>query len=77
MRNFIQPGDSLAVAVPYAGGVTSGIDFGLTVVAALTSRAEAETIQLALEYAPAPPFRSESLPLSGLRWFAATSPWRW
>ncbi|WP_203077300.1 DUF2190 family protein [Falsiroseomonas ponticola] len=24
MRNFIQPGDSLAVAVPYAGGVTSG-----------------------------------------------------
>ena len=24
MRNFIQPGDSLAVAVPYAGGVVSG-----------------------------------------------------
>ncbi|MGG5819637.1 DUF2190 family protein [Falsiroseomonas sp. HW251] len=24
MRNFIQPGDSLAVAVPYAGGVTAG-----------------------------------------------------
>jgi predicted RecA/RadA family phage recombinase len=24
MRNFIQPGDSLAVTVPYAGGVTSG-----------------------------------------------------
>ncbi len=24
MRNYIQPGDSLAVAVPYAGGVTSG-----------------------------------------------------
>ncbi len=24
MRNFIQPGDSLAVAVPYSGGVTSG-----------------------------------------------------
>ena len=24
MRNFIQPGNSLAVAVPYAGGVTSG-----------------------------------------------------
>lgn len=41
-----------------AGGVTSGIDFGLTVVAALTSRAEAETIQLSLEYAPSPPFRS-------------------
>ena len=24
MRNYIQPGDSLALAVPYAGGVTSG-----------------------------------------------------
>ena len=24
MRNFIQPGESLAVAVPYAGGVTAG-----------------------------------------------------
>jgi predicted RecA/RadA family phage recombinase len=24
MRNFIQPGDSLAVAVPYAGGVLAG-----------------------------------------------------
>jgi predicted RecA/RadA family phage recombinase len=24
MRTYIQPGDSLAVAVPYAGGVTSG-----------------------------------------------------
>jgi predicted RecA/RadA family phage recombinase len=24
MRNYIQPGDSLAVAVPYVGGVTSG-----------------------------------------------------
>ncbi len=41
-----------------AGGVTAGIDFGLTVVAALLGRAEAETIQLALEYAPAPPFQS-------------------
>jgi cyclohexyl-isocyanide hydratase len=41
-----------------AGGVTSGIDFGLAVVAALRGREEAETIQLALEYAPAPPFRA-------------------
>jgi predicted RecA/RadA family phage recombinase len=24
MRNYIQPGDSLAIAVPYAGGVTAG-----------------------------------------------------
>ena len=39
-----------------AGGVTSGIDFGLTVVAELVCREEAEIIQLSLEYAPAPPF---------------------
>ena len=24
MRNFVQPGDSLAITVPYAGGVTAG-----------------------------------------------------
>jgi cyclohexyl-isocyanide hydratase len=41
-----------------AGGVTSGIDFGLSVVAELLGREEAETIQLSLEYAPAPPFCS-------------------
>src|SRR5262249_34523775 len=41
-----------------AGGVTAGIDFGLTVVAELAGRAQAEAIQLALEYAPAPPFRA-------------------
>ncbi len=39
-----------------AGGVTAGIDFGLAIVAELAGRAEAETIQLGLEYAPAPPF---------------------
>jgi cyclohexyl-isocyanide hydratase len=41
-----------------AGGVTSGIDFGLAVVAELLGREEAESIQLQLEYAPAPPFRA-------------------
>src|SRR5207248_3709248 len=39
-----------------AGGVTAGIDFGLTVVAELLGQAEAEEVQLNLEYAPAPPF---------------------
>lgn len=39
-----------------AGGVTSGIDFGLTVVAELLGEEEARTVQLAIEYAPAPPF---------------------
>ncbi len=41
-----------------AGGVTAGIDFGLTIVAALRGREEAEAIQLSLEYAPEPPFPS-------------------
>jgi cyclohexyl-isocyanide hydratase len=39
-----------------AGGVTAGIDFGLTVVAELAGREAAKTIQLHLEYAPEPPF---------------------
>lgn len=43
-----------------AGGVTSGIDFGLAVIAELLGREEAETIQLSLEYAPAPPFDAGS-----------------
>lgn len=41
-----------------AGGVTAGLDFGLTIVAALRDREEAETVQLSLEYAPEPPFHS-------------------
>jgi cyclohexyl-isocyanide hydratase len=41
-----------------AGGVTAGIDFGLTLVAELVGQEQAEVIQLALEYAPAPPFAS-------------------
>lgn len=39
-----------------AGGVTSGIDFGLTLVAELLGRLQAEAIQLSLQYAPEPPF---------------------
>jgi len=38
------------------GGVTAGIDFALTMVAELAGQDAAETIQLGLEYAPAPPF---------------------
>jgi cyclohexyl-isocyanide hydratase len=41
-----------------AGGVTSGIDFGLTLVSEVAGRQAAQTIQLALEYNPAPPFDS-------------------
>ena len=40
------------------GGVTAGIDFAFTVLAEIAGAAAAQTIQLALEYAPAPPFES-------------------
>ncbi len=39
-----------------AGGVTSGIDFALSVIATLAGDDTAQTVQLALEYDPAPPF---------------------
>ena len=42
------------------GGVTAGIDFGLALAAELFGRATAQRIQLAIEYAPAPPFDSGS-----------------
>jgi cyclohexyl-isocyanide hydratase len=41
-----------------AGGVTSGIDFGLTVAAELAGETTAQSIQLSIEYDPAPPFNS-------------------
>jgi cyclohexyl-isocyanide hydratase len=40
------------------GGVTAGIDIALNIVADLRGPAVAKMIQLALEYAPAPPFNS-------------------
>ncbi len=39
-----------------AGGVTSGIDFALELIAMISGEDVAQTIQLALEYDPAPPF---------------------
>lgn len=41
-----------------AGGVTAGIDFALTIVAELFGEIPAQEVQLALEYAPSPPFHS-------------------
>ena len=41
-----------------AGGVTSGIDFGLRAVAEIAGEAVAQAIQLGLEYDPDPPFAS-------------------
>jgi cyclohexyl-isocyanide hydratase len=42
------------------GGVTAGIDFGLTLAEKLSDRTSAQMIQLMLEYNPAPPFNSGS-----------------
>jgi cyclohexyl-isocyanide hydratase len=42
------------------GGVTAGIDFGLTLAEKLSDRTTAEMIQLTLEYNPAPPFNAGS-----------------
>ena len=39
-----------------AGGVTSGIDFALRIVAELAGPEVAQAIQLAIEYDPSPPF---------------------
>jgi cyclohexyl-isocyanide hydratase len=40
------------------GGITAGIDFALTLAAELTNPIIAQSVQLGLEYAPAPPFDS-------------------
>ncbi|CAH2600113.1 Isonitrile hydratase [Rhodovastum atsumiense] len=40
------------------GGVTAGIDFALTLVAELLGASVAQSVQLGLEYAPAPPFQA-------------------
>ncbi|MBX3501035.1 MAG: DJ-1/PfpI family protein [Alphaproteobacteria bacterium] len=41
-----------------AGGVTSGIDFALGIVADIAGEAAAHAVQLGIEYDPAPPFDS-------------------
>jgi putative intracellular protease/amidase len=47
------------------GGVTAGLDFALVAIAEIFGRRIAESVQLGMEYAPAPPFdagRPECLP---------------
>lgn len=65
------------------GGVTAGIDFALTLAADLTSPELAQALQLAIEYAPDPPFnagRPETAPPGVLAavtaGFGATQPGR-
>jgi len=48
------------------GGVTAGIDFGLTVAAELAGEEVAKSIQLVLEYDPQPPFDSGSPEKAGV-----------
>lgn len=40
------------------GGVTAGVDMALTAIAEIAGEDFAKTVQLSIEYAPAPPFRS-------------------
>ena len=40
------------------GGVTAGLDFAFTLAAELAGEDVAQSIQLGLEYSPAPPFNS-------------------
>ena len=40
------------------GGVTAGIDFAFSLLAELAGETTAKTVQLGLEYAPAPPFNA-------------------
>jgi cyclohexyl-isocyanide hydratase len=40
------------------GGVTAGIDLALTVIAEVCGDADAQAVQLMIEYAPAPPFNA-------------------
>ncbi|MCC7005146.1 MAG: DJ-1/PfpI family protein [Ottowia sp.] len=47
------------------GGVTAGIDFALLLLEKLQGRDIAESVELLIEYAPAPPFNMGSLELAG------------
>ena len=54
------------------GGVTAGIDFGLTLTSIIGGEEMAKIIQLQLEYNPAPPFRAGSPHTAGVPVLQAT-----
>lgn len=59
------------------GGVTAGIDFALTLAAELAGPVIAQTIQVALEYAPEPPFnagRPETAPAECVAFLRSREP---
>jgi cyclohexyl-isocyanide hydratase len=57
-----------------AGGVTSGIDFGLQVVADIAGETVARSIQLSIEYDPDPPFASGHPDRAAAETLAAVKP---
>ena len=50
-----------------AGGITSGIDFGLELAALVAGRTHAKRIQLMIQYDPKPPFRAGTPRQAGTR----------
>lgn len=65
-ERVVQDGNRLTGA-----GVTAGLDFGLTLVAALAGAEHARKVQLLAEYDPAPPFDAGSPPRAGAALTAA------
>lgn len=57
------------------GGVTAGIDFGLSVLASLRGAATAKRVQLAIEYNPQPPFDAGSPATAGRDVTMAVTDW--
>ncbi len=61
LRRYLRRRARRARSQPHlGGGVTAGIDFGLTVAAELAGEEVAKSIQLVLEYDPQPPFDTGS-----------------
>jgi transcriptional regulator GlxA family with amidase domain len=54
------------------GGVTAGIDFALAVMADIVGDEYAQSVQLSIEYAPAPPFNSGRPDLASAHVLAST-----
>jgi cyclohexyl-isocyanide hydratase len=61
-RRVVQDGKFIT-----AGGVTSGIDFGLFLAAKFKGAAAAKEIQLMMQYDPQPPFRAGTPAQAGKR----------
>jgi putative intracellular protease/amidase len=56
------------------GGITAGIDFGLTLAAHIENEEAARKVQLIMEYAPAPPFENGTPAQAGATRVASLGP---